>query len=506
MKPLLLVSLAAALWGTVGVANRLMSGPPLDPALAGLIRTALGGICLLAIAALMGLPRPAWRQVPLGMLVVFAVAGAVFQVCLFAAYDVVGVTVTVAVTVVGPAALVAVGDAVWNRQPPELGAAAAIAVAAVGVILALLGGDRPAGPPLVAWGGVALLVAAVAAFAIVAVAARALGAAMPVLQGVGLGLVVTALALTAVVLVREDDLSVLAALPARDLMILGYTGLIATGGAYLAFALGMCLSRSPTVGIAPTLIEPGVAAVLAALVLRERLGPGEAAGCGLMLAGMIMLGMSEWRGFMRGGAPAIGEEIVMETEAAVRIGENWVRNPHRFLADIEHEFDATANEYEAMSELWDYRGATDGAAFFASARLAPGRVSRGRMRDRAGGGAAGRARLRRSHRLRHLGEDARAGQGERSLRRRPLPHRYRRDALRRGELRRAGVHCRPDLRRLHRAGLRGVRSRRAARRQHRVLAPPGFSSMTVDSTPPSPGGWAGPGRRSRSRNRSSTIR
>ena len=88
-------------------------------------------------------------------------------------------------------------------------------------------------------------------------------------------------------------------MPARDLAILGYTGVIATGGAYLAFALGMRLSRSPTVGIAPTLIEPGVAALLAALVLHERLGAREAVGCGLMLAAMVMLAMSEWRGLAR---------------------------------------------------------------------------------------------------------------------------------------------------------------------------------------------------------------
>ncbi len=275
MKALLLACLAGALWGTTGVANRLMTGDPaLDPVLEGLTRAVHGAGSLLAAAGLLSVPWPAWRQLPRLPLLAFGVAGAVFQVCLFAAFDTVGVTVTVAVTVAGPAALVAVGDALWNRRPPELGAALAIALASAGVLLALAGSPRPAGPALVEWGGAVLLVAAACAFALVAAAARSLGKALHPLQGAGLGLAATSAALAGVLLARgASGLDVLAAMPGRDLAILGYTGVFATGGAYLAFVLGMRLSRSPTVGMAPTLIEPGVAAVLAAFILRERLSP-----------------------------------------------------------------------------------------------------------------------------------------------------------------------------------------------------------------------------------------
>ncbi len=299
MKGLLLVSLAAALWGTVGVGTRLMTGdPPLDPALAGMIRTALGAAFLLTIAGVLGVPRPAWRRLPLRLLSLFGLAGAVFQICLFAAFAEVGVTVTVAVTVAGPAALVVVGDAAWNRRLPEAAVLAAVAVAVAGVLVAVAGGHRPAGPPTVAWRGAALLLGAACAFALVAAAARGLGAAMHPLRGAGLGLVATALTLVAMALVsgHGPGLESLAAMPTRDLAILCYTGLFATGVAYLAFVLGMQLCRSPSVGIAPTLIEPGVAALLAALVLRERLSPLETTGCGLMLAAIAMLALCEWRG------------------------------------------------------------------------------------------------------------------------------------------------------------------------------------------------------------------
>jgi predicted TPR repeat methyltransferase len=55
----------------------------------------------------------------------------------------------------------------------------------------------------------------------------------------------------------------------------------------------------------------------------------------------------------------------MATQLKTRIGENWVKNPNRAIADIEAEFDECAGEYERSSLLWDYRGARDGGAFFA---------------------------------------------------------------------------------------------------------------------------------------------
>ena len=52
-------------------------------------------------------------------------------------------------------------------------------------------------------------------------------------------------------------------LPALDIAILAYTGVAATGGAYLAFVIGMHLSRTAASRLAATLIEPGVGALLA---------------------------------------------------------------------------------------------------------------------------------------------------------------------------------------------------------------------------------------------------
>lgn len=178
MRGLILVCIAAGLWGTVGVANRLMTqAPPLDPALSGLSRTALGGACLLVAAAISGIGRPVWTRQSSRLIGLFGMAGALFQTCLFAAFDRAGVTMTVAVTVAGPAVLVAIADAVWHRRPPEVWSGLAIAVATVGVIVALAGGPAPTQRPGFAWDAACLLLVAAGAFALVAIAAR--GSVMP---------------------------------------------------------------------------------------------------------------------------------------------------------------------------------------------------------------------------------------------------------------------------------------------------------------------------------------
>jgi drug/metabolite transporter, DME family len=292
MTGIVLVCLAAALWGTVGVGNRLMTEPAaVEPVLVGLTRTALGAASLLLAAWALRVP---WTRPPLRLLAAFGLAGAVFQICLFAAFAQVGVTVTVAVTVCAPVVIVVAADALWRRRWPELGACAAIAIAALGVVLAICGGAPSGAPEAVDWRGVALLITASVAYAVVAASARVMACELHPLRAAGLGLGITATALGCVTLARPAAaLAVLGTLPAHDLAILGYTGVAATGGAYLAFVLGLHLSRTAASGLAATLIEPGVAALLAVLVLHERLTTPEASGCALMLTAMVVLFLAE---------------------------------------------------------------------------------------------------------------------------------------------------------------------------------------------------------------------
>ena len=137
--------------------------------------------------------------------------------------------------------------------------------------------------------GALSLLSATVMFAVVCAAAGVLARDLHPLHAAGLGLTATAGLLLLSFLVQGRGLGSLTLLASLDLAILVYTGVVGTGLAYLAFVSGFHRSRSAAVGIAPTLIEPCTAALLAALILHERLAPMEAAGCVLMTAAMVPL-------------------------------------------------------------------------------------------------------------------------------------------------------------------------------------------------------------------------
>jgi DME family drug/metabolite transporter len=301
MIGIFLVVLAAFLWGTVGVASSLVGADArLDPAIAGLVRTGLGASSLLLAAAAARVP--AADGLPLALLALFGLAGAVFQTCLFAAFTLVGVTVTVAVTVCVPVVLVALWDAAVERQAPPRRVCLAYAIATAGVLLAMFGGAAEGRPrPVIGVSGALLLAAASIAFAVVVTSARTMARTLHPIRVAGLGLACTAAALMLVVLVRTPAVAAIGELSRSDVALLAYTGIVATGGAYLAFVLGMRLCQSSMAGLTATLVEPGVAALLAALLLRERLATAEALGCGLMIGAILLLVLVEARA---SGSPA----------------------------------------------------------------------------------------------------------------------------------------------------------------------------------------------------------
>jgi DME family drug/metabolite transporter len=67
----------------------------------------------------------------------------------------------------------------------------------------------------------------------------------------------------------------------------GYTGVVTTSVAYLAFAWG-ARRLAPTAAVVGTLIEPLVAALLAAALLSQPMAPRQWAGA-LLLAGAMLL-------------------------------------------------------------------------------------------------------------------------------------------------------------------------------------------------------------------------
>jgi drug/metabolite transporter, DME family len=77
----------------------------------------------------------------------------------------------------------------------------------------------------------------------------------------------------------------------RFVLVLGYLGVVPTALAYILYFYGMQLSRSATSGIAATLVEPAVAALLAAGSLGEYLSPAAWLGIACLAVAAAILGL-----------------------------------------------------------------------------------------------------------------------------------------------------------------------------------------------------------------------
>lgn len=297
LSGLALVMLAAALWATVGVASELM---PHDLAVPdevyGFTRTAVAGPALLLFALVAGgaanvLPRKgSWRQ-----FLLFGVCCAVFQIGLFRSFSLIGVTVTVFLTVCLPPVL-AVAWSVWrSREKVSKQIFSAMLMAIVGLI-AFTGtgaaGDGPADVVL----GLGFSLAASVAFVVMSHAARRLATDHSPLLVSGLGLSITAVMLAPLALFMSPESwnAVPEALTDwRSSGVLLYLGLVPTALAYVCYCSGMARCHTAVAGLVASMIEPAVAAGLAFLFLREILSPWEVMGCVLLFFAMLTLWLDE---------------------------------------------------------------------------------------------------------------------------------------------------------------------------------------------------------------------
>lgn len=296
---LVLVMLAATLWATVGVASRLF---PNDISVTdeayGFIRTAVAGPALLLLWALGGGTARAWPRLrSLPSFIVFGVSCAIFQIGLFRSFSLLGVTVTVFITVCLPPVIAVV----WGllRQPetvsrPVLGA---LGLAVAG-LAAFSGSGLHGGDFRSIFEGLALSLIASVAFVLMSGAARRLAREHPPLLIAGLGLSVASLLLAAMVFIVEP-------MAWRSLgqafehwqsgSFLLYLGLVPTALAYFLYCTGMARCRTAAGGLVASMIEPAVAAGLALLFLKEWLSFQELGGCLLLFVAMLVLWQEEQR-------------------------------------------------------------------------------------------------------------------------------------------------------------------------------------------------------------------
>jgi drug/metabolite transporter, DME family len=299
------VLVAAALWSTVGVATELVPATQALPQeVVGMARMLFGGAAILVLVLLLrGTLRPALSLDP-RRLAWFATAAAVFQLCLFECFQLLGVTATVFFTVCLPP-LIGQG---WEmlrrggaRDRSDL-QALAIAVLGLAVFAGWMPGDAPDRQMLF---GIALALAGSVAFVVMTSAARSLSQEVSPVLVAGVGLCLAGIVL-ALVSLATGGLAV-AALPEMDWQVasvLLYLGLGPTALAYVVYCAGMARCRTANVGLIASMVEPALAALLARVLIGELLSPTEIAGCLMLMLAMVVL----WQGEEK--AAGAGQEIL----------------------------------------------------------------------------------------------------------------------------------------------------------------------------------------------------
>lgn len=288
------VMLAAGLWSTVGVATELVpAAKALPQDMLGMARMLIGGpaILLLAVLVLRGSLRPLLSLDP-RRLVDFAAGAAVFQLCLFKAFELLGVTATVFFTVCLPPMIGATWEMLRGRQRQEAGSLLALGLAVAGLVV--FAGWMP-GAPVDRQSALGLAVAVVGsvAFVVMTGAARALAQAANPLLVAGAGLCLAGVMLGLVGLVLGGAPAGAPALGWEVAGLLLYLGLGPTALAYVVYCAGMARCRTANVGLIAAMVEPALAAWLAHLLIGERLSAEEIVGCALVMLAMLVLWRSE---------------------------------------------------------------------------------------------------------------------------------------------------------------------------------------------------------------------
>lgn len=283
----LAVAIAAALWGTIGLAAMLV---PVDvPAFAiGAAGMGFGGVILLLVA-----PRRAARVLldrrVRWWLVVGALGVIAYPLAVYPAMRLTGVAVANVVALGSGPVFAAVIEWIAERRRPSLTWIVATLLAIVGIAF-LVGGGGDAGEGQVL-PGVLLASLGGLGYAVYAYSSRRLiGVGHPPVPAMGAMFGLAALALVPVALVWGAPMW--SSVPSLALVVYLAIGPLAV--AYVLFGIGV---RTLTASTATTiaLLEPAVATLLAVLVLHERLAPLAWFGFGLLIAAVVVVGLLDRR-------------------------------------------------------------------------------------------------------------------------------------------------------------------------------------------------------------------
>ena len=282
------ICLAGVLWGTGGLAVRVLrDAQPLSIVTISAWRMLIGAMFLLVVVVLARQAttlRDLLRRQPARVAAV-GVATAAYQALYFAGVVAVGVTVSTVVSLGLAPVIVTVVESARRRRAPDAGHLLVLAAALAGLVLVSVAAGSAGGPHPVL--GVLASVGSGTAYALTTLVGQRLAGSTQPLSLATASTAVGAVALAPLALVTGAGGSALADPVVSGALV--YLGVLTMAIAYLLFYAGLRTAPGSSAVIA-TLLEPLTAAVLAAVVLDERLGAVGILGGVLILAAVAGLG------------------------------------------------------------------------------------------------------------------------------------------------------------------------------------------------------------------------
>ncbi|MDG4785221.1 DMT family transporter [Micromonospora sp. WMMD1102] len=274
--------ISGTLWGTGGLTGTLLGQHTgLAPVAVAGYRLAVGGTLIVAFLVLTG-RRPPRGRAAWARIAVLGVLAALYQACYFGAVSLTSVSLATLVTIGAAPLLVLGAEAVTGRRRPDRRTAGTCALAVAGLLL-LVG--LPAGDlgKLAVLGSASLALVSAAGFAAITLVGARPVAGLDELAGTGYGFTLGGLLLVPAA-AGTVGLGFQPGPAALGLLVA--LGIGPTAVAYLCYFRGLRTVRPGTAALL-ALLEPLVGAVLAALLLGDRLGPAGLLGAALLGAAVL---------------------------------------------------------------------------------------------------------------------------------------------------------------------------------------------------------------------------
>lgn len=274
---IIMILLAAMLWGTTGTTQAL-APETAHPIAIGATRLAVGGLFLLGLVLAAG--KLNFKNWPIKTTVLASLSMALYQPLFFSAVLMTGVAIGTVVTIGSAPIFSGFIEWVFLRKRPTIIWWVSTFLSILGCLLLLMNQESVYINPV----GIVLALGAGLSFASYTLVSRELLEAYSPLSVVAVVFTLSALLLSPLLFVF--DMSWIASVRGAGISL--HLGVVATGIAYFLFARGLSRVSSST-AVTLSLAEPLTAALLGVFVVGERLSTVSWFGISLLLLGIGLL-------------------------------------------------------------------------------------------------------------------------------------------------------------------------------------------------------------------------